>query len=173
VLAAAVRQEVGPLSLVQVVLRPQPGPVEARVQPPHPRRSALFRSTCILQVSFVATNQVDEKLVPIESVARSITHEPNGVAGGLRKSWENHFSKQTLKAILTLKEYFFLRSCDRTLYIKKEEEGTSSKPGRTSWYYMFNSSDLNTKFAWHRYSLSSQTTPTTCADRLRLLLNTR
>jgi hypothetical protein len=42
----------------------------------------LFRSTCILQVSFVATNQVDEKLVPIESVARSITHEPNGVAGG-------------------------------------------------------------------------------------------
>jgi len=35
---------------------------------------------CILQVSFVFTNQVDGKLVPVESVARSAPHQLNGIA---------------------------------------------------------------------------------------------
>lgn len=38
-----------------------------------------------MQVSFVFTNQVDGKLVPIESVARSATHESNGVAATREK----------------------------------------------------------------------------------------
>jgi hypothetical protein len=54
-----------------------------------------------LQVSFVATNQVDEKLVPIESVARSITHEPNGVAGVEKK-----LGKSLLQANLESNPYF-------------------------------------------------------------------
>lgn len=40
VLAAAVHQDVRALPFVQVVLGPQLGPVEARVQAPHPRRRA-------------------------------------------------------------------------------------------------------------------------------------
>ena len=39
-LAAAVDQEVGALPFLQVVLGPQPGPVEARVEATHPRRGA-------------------------------------------------------------------------------------------------------------------------------------
>ena len=39
-LAAAVDQEVGALPFLQVVLGPQPGPVEARVEAAHPRRGA-------------------------------------------------------------------------------------------------------------------------------------
>ena len=35
---------------------------------------------CILQVSFVFINQVDGKLVPVEPVARSAPHQPNGIA---------------------------------------------------------------------------------------------
>jgi len=40
VLAAAVHQEVRALPFIHVVLGPQLGPVEARVQAPHPRRGA-------------------------------------------------------------------------------------------------------------------------------------
>jgi hypothetical protein len=43
-------------------------------------RNWLINQICILQVSFVFTNQVDGKLVPMESVERSATHEPNEVA---------------------------------------------------------------------------------------------
>jgi hypothetical protein len=43
-------------------------------------RNWLTNHICILQVSFVFTNQVDGKLVLIESVERSATHEPNEVA---------------------------------------------------------------------------------------------
>jgi DNA repair and recombination protein RAD54 and RAD54-like protein len=35
---------------------------------------------CILQVSFVFTNQVDGKLVPVESMVRSAAHQQNGIA---------------------------------------------------------------------------------------------
>lgn len=40
---------------------------------------------CILQVSFVFTNQVDGKLVPVESMTRLTTHQPNGVTASGEK----------------------------------------------------------------------------------------
>ncbi|KAK3155362.1 hypothetical protein QOZ80_2BG0202260 [Eleusine coracana subsp. coracana] len=41
---------------------------------------SILQSSAGEEVSFVFTNQVDGKLVPIESVARSATHESNGIA---------------------------------------------------------------------------------------------
>lgn len=40
---------------------------------------------CLLQVSFVFTNQVDGKLVPVESMVRSTAHQPNGVTASGEK----------------------------------------------------------------------------------------
>lgn len=40
----------------------------------------VTKHTCILQVSFVFTNQVDGKLVPVESTVRSAAHQQNGRA---------------------------------------------------------------------------------------------
>ncbi|KAL6912084.1 hypothetical protein ACP4OV_000889 [Aristida adscensionis] len=40
----------------------------------------ILQSSAGEEVSFVFTNQVDGKLVPIESVARSATHQPNGTS---------------------------------------------------------------------------------------------
>ena len=40
---------------------------------------------CILQVSFVFTNQIDGKLVPVESMTRLTTHQPNGTTTSREK----------------------------------------------------------------------------------------
>ena len=41
---------------------------------------------CTLQVSFVFTNQIDGKLVPVESMVRLTTHQPNGTAASGEKA---------------------------------------------------------------------------------------
>jgi DNA repair and recombination RAD54-like protein len=56
----------------------------------------------ILQVSFVFTNQVDGKLVPVESMARSAPHQPNGIAanGGKEAGKTNSPNKPGKQSLL-------------------------------------------------------------------------
>lgn len=44
------------------------------------RLQLVTKHMCILQVSFVFTNQVDGKLIPVESMVRSAAHQQNGIA---------------------------------------------------------------------------------------------